>query len=304
VMEKGENVPLGLFIQLLINALSLGSVYVLMVLGLDIILRGTKILNFAHGQLYMLGAYMLFLFLQMLHVDFALSLLLSMLVLAVVGAICYVSIFHVVRQRFIVSTTFSYRLLLSAMASVGLMMILQQGTLLIFGTQERGIQSPFPQIIDILDVRISLLRLIVIVVSVVICLLLYLLMYKSKLGKVLRAVSYDPEAVTLQGINTFWIFVLCFALGSALAGVAGGIIAPLFSVTPSMGHDVIFLSLLVLLVGGIGSYKGTVLGGLLVGLLLSFGFQFLGGIAELFVFLLVIIILSIRPGGLLGEAAD
>lgn len=294
----------GLFIQLLVNALSLGSIYILMVLGLDIILRGTKILNFAHGQLYMLGAYMLLLLFQMLHIEFALSLILAVLILALVGAICYLSIFHVVRQRFVVTTTFSYRLLLSAMASVGLMMILQQGTLLVFGTQERGIQSPFPQVIDVLDVRISLLRLIVIVVSIVIGLLLYLLMYRTKLGKILRAVSYDPEAVTLQGINTFWIFVFCFALGSALAGVAGGVIAPLFSVTPSMGQDVLFLSLLVLLVGGIGSYKGTVLGGLLVGLLLSFGFQFLGGVAELFVFILVIIFLSFRPGGLLGEAAD
>ena len=165
----------------------------------------------------------------MLHIEFALSLILSVLTLALVGAICSVpSIFHTVRQRFLVTTTFSYRLLLSAMASVGLMMILQQGTLLVFGTEERGIQSPFPQIIDVLDVRVSLLRLIVIVVSIVICLLLYLLMYRTKLGKILRAVSYDPEAVTLQGIDTFWIFVFCFALGSALAGVAGGVIAPLF----------------------------------------------------------------------------
>ena len=294
----------GLLAQLFLNALSLGSVYVLMVLGLDIIIRGTKILNFAHGQFYMLGAYMLFLLFQIMHLDFALSLVLAGLILGLVGAICYMSIFHFVRQRFTVTTTFSYRLLLSAMASVGLMMILQQGTLLLFGTEERGVKTPFPQMIDILDVRISLMRVIVILAAIVICLLLYFLMYKTTLGKILRAISYDPEAVTLAGINTRWILVFCFALGSALAGFAGGIIAPLFSVTPDMGTDVIFLSLLVLLVGGIGSYKGTILGGLLVGLALSFGFQFLGGIAELFVFLLVIAILSFRPGGLLGEAAD
>jgi len=295
---------LGLFVQLLVNALTIGSIYILMVLGLDIILRGTKILNFAHGQLYMLGAYVLFLFFQTLHWNFALSLVLSGAVLALVGALSYLGVFAILSRRFTVSTTLSYRLLLSAMASVGLMMILQQGTLLAFGTQERGIQSPFPQVIDILDIRISVMRILIIFLSVLVCLLLYLLMYKTPFGRVLRAVSYDPEAVTLQGVNTFWIFVTCFALGSALAGLAGGIIAPLFSVTPAMGQNVIFLSFLVLLVGGIGSYRGTIAGGLLIGLLLSFGFQFLGGVAELFVFMLVILILVFRPGGILGEATE
>jgi len=295
---------LGLFIQLLVNALTIGSIYILMVLGLDIILRGTRILNFAHGQLYMLGAYVMLLFFQILHFNYLLSLLLAGAVLAIIGALSYLGIFAILSKRFTVSTSFSYRLLLSAIASVGLMMILQQGTLLAFGTQERGIQSPFPQILDVFDVRISLLRIIIIVLSVLVCVLLFLLMYKTSFGRLLRAVSYDPEAVTLQGVNAFWILVLCFALGSALAGLAGGIIAPLFSVTPAMGQNVIFLSFLVLLVGGIGSYRGTIAGGLLVGLLLSFGFQFLGGIAELFVFMLVIIILIIRPGGLLGEATE
>lgn len=293
-----------LFIQLLVNALTIGSVYILMVLGLDIILRGTKILNFAHGQLYMLGAYILFLFFQVLHLNFALSLVLCGAALALIGALIYLGVFATLSRRFTVSTTFSYRLLLSAMASVGLMMILQQGTLLCFGTQERGILSPFPQILDIFDVRISLQRIVIIFLSISICVLLYLLMYKTMLGKILRAVSYDAEAVTLQGINTFWIFVFCFALGCGLAGLAGGIIAPLYSVTPSMGENVIFLAFLVLLVGGIGSYRGTIAGGLLIGLLLSFGFQFFGGIAELFVFMLVIIVLVFRPGGILGEAVD
>ena len=294
----------GLIVQLLVNALTIGSIYILMVLGLDIILRGTQILNFAHGQFYMLGAYVLFLFFQTLHLNFALSLLLAGAALALVGALSYLGVFAILSQRFTVSTTFSYRLLLSAMASVGLMMILQQGTLLCFGTQELGILSPFPQVLDMFGVRLSLTRLVIILLSLLICVLLYLLMYKTSFGRILRAVSHDPEAVTLQGVNTFWIFVACFALGSGLAGLAGGIIAPLFSITPSMGQNIIFMSFLVLLVGGIGSYRGTIAGGLLVGLLLSFGFQFLGGLAELVVFIQVIIVLIFRPGGLLGEAAE
>ncbi|MCX6004811.1 MAG: hypothetical protein NT082_03980 [Chloroflexi bacterium] len=99
----------GLFIQLLVNALTIGSIYILMVLGLDIILRGTKILNFAHGQLYMLGAYVLLLFFQTLHLNFALALILSGATLALTGALSYLGVFAVLSRRFTVSTTFSYR---------------------------------------------------------------------------------------------------------------------------------------------------------------------------------------------------
>lgn len=295
---------LGLFGQLLINGLVTASIYVLIVIGLDIILRGTKILNFAHGQFYMLGAYIVFIACQVLHLNFALSLALSALVLLLLGALCYFSIFGIVQGRFTVGMPFSYRLLMSAMASVGLMMIIQRGTLLGFGTAERGMPSVFPQMIPFGDIRLPLEKLVIILVCPLICLGLYLLMYKTKLGRAVRAVSFDPEAASLLGVNGYWIFLMCFALGSALAGIAGGIIAPVFSVTPIMGTHIIFLAFLVLLVGGIGSYKGAILGGILVGLAFSFGFQFFGGISQVFVFILVIVILIFKPGGILGEVLD
>jgi len=294
-----------LFFQILINGLAIGSVYILIVLGLDIILRGTKILNFAHGQLYMLGAYTVFIFCHVLKLNYILSFIIAGLVLAIIGALCYLSVFSFIQRRFTVSTSFSNRLLLSAMASVGLMMILQQGTLLGFGTSEKGMSSSFLQvIITIGENKISAARLIILLLSLVIGVGLYFLMFKTKLGKVIRAVSYDAEPVSLQGVNTFVIFLSCFSLGSALAGIAGGIIAPVFAITPTMGTQVIFIALLVLIVGGIGSYKGTILGGLLVGIALSFGYQFIGGIAELGLFIFAIILLIFRPGGILGEAED
>jgi len=288
----------------LVNGLAIGMLYVLIVLGMDMILRGTRILNFAHGQVYMLGAYAFYFSYQVFHLNFALALILSGLAMLALGVLSYLGVFAFVQKRFTAGTPLSYRLLMSAMASVGLMMILQQGTLLVFGTKERGIPSIFPQILTFGDVRLPLERLFIVLISLLLCLLLYLLFFKTKLGKAMRAVSFDAEVCSLLGINTFWVYLLSFGIGCALAGFAGAIVAPVFSVSPDMGHGIITAALLVMMVGGVGSYKGALVGGLVIGLLSSFGFQFLGQLSQVLLFVFVIVFLIFRPGGLLGEAHD
>jgi branched-chain amino acid transport system permease protein len=295
---------LELLAQLIVNGLGLGMLYVLIVLGIDVILRGTKILNFAHGQIYMLGAYSFFIFYTAFRFYFGFALVLSALAMGLLGALSYLAIFDTVQRRFIVGATFSYRLLISAMASVGLMMILEQGTLLVFGTAERGIPPIFPQLINVGGIILPLARLVIILLSLSICGGLYGLMFKTKLGKAMRAVAFDAEMSSLLGINTFRIYLVSFVVGCALAGIAGAIVAPVFSVTPDMGHAVVFTAFLVMIVGGIGSYKGAVLGGIMIGLVLSFGYQFLGGLAQVFLFIFVIVILIFRPGGILGEVHE
>lgn len=296
-----------LFAQLLVNGLAVGSIYVLIALGLDIILRGNGILNFAHGQIYMLGAYVFFFtFIThgMLRLNYGVALILAALAMAILGALTYVCIFGIVQRWFTPTTPLSYQLLMSAMASVGLMMILQQGTLLVFGTSERGGPSAFPEMIRFGDVTLPMERLLVILLSLAMCLGLYLLFYRTKLGKAMRAVAFDAEVSSLQGINAFRIYLLSFALGCALAGAAGAMVGSLFSITPTMGGDIIFIAFLVILVGGIGSYKGAVLGGVLMGLVLSFGYQFLGYLANVLLFVFVMVVLIFKPGGILGEELD
>jgi len=294
----------GLFCQLLVNGLAIGMLYVLIVLGMDMILRGTRILNFAHGQVYMLGAYAFYFTYLVFHLHFVLALILSGLAMLALGALSYLGVFGFVQRRFTPGTPFSYRLLMSAMASVGLMMILQQGTLLGFGTKERGIPSIFPQMLTLGSVRLPLERLFIVLISLLLCFLLYLLFFKTRLGKAMRAVSFDAEVCSLLGVNTFWVYLLSFGIGCALAGLAGAIVAPVFSVSPDMGHGIITAALLVMMVGGIGSYKGALAGGLVIGLLSSFGFQFLGQLSQVLLFVFVIVFLIFRPGGILGEAHD
>lgn len=293
-----------LLIQVIINGLFLGMLYLLIVLGMDIILRATKILNFAHGQIYMLGAFVFYFAYAVFHLNFVISLIASGLVLGLLGFVIYLGIFNTMQNRMAWGTPFSYRLLMSAMASVGLMMILQQSALLGFGSRERGIQSIFPHILQVGEIRFPVDRLIIILLSLLICFSLYLLMFRTKVGKAMRAVSFDAEVASLQGISSVKVFCISFSVGCALAGFAGAIVAPVFSITAEMGHSVIFMAFLVMVVGGIGSYKGAVIGALTVGLILSFGFQFFGGVAQVLLFILAMIVLIFRPGGIVGKTYD
>lgn len=299
-----ERVTTGLFVQLLVNGLSLGSIYILMVLGLQVIVTTTGIVNFAHGQFYTLGAYTFWATYFVLGLNVVPAMLLTILAMLLLGAITQRSIFHFVQKRFRPDTPLSSKFLMSAMASVGLMMILSRSILVFIGTETRGVPPIFPQMITVGDVRLSAERLSVIFLSALAAIGLYLFFHKTKLGKSMRAVSSDPLASSLMGINSGRTYLVSFALGCALAGIAGALLAPIFSISPLMGGDIIFVAMLVMVLGGVKSYKGGVLGGIAVGLAISFGYQFLGVISQTLVFVAIMIFLIFRPGGFSGEVLE
>jgi branched-chain amino acid transport system permease protein len=293
-----------LFIQLVFNGLVVGMLYVLIVLGLDIIMRINSINNFAHGQFYVIGAYSFYTLYSVLHINAVLALILSVVVVSLFGGISYLVIFRSLQHKFVPGMPLSNKMLMSAMASVGLMMILQQGILLGFGTRDRGVHSFFPQVLRTGIISFPLDKIVLLILSLLMCLALYLFMFHTKLGKIMRAVSEDADVSSLLGINSPMIYLLGFVLGCALVGFAGAIIAPIYAIIPDMGTNIIFIAMLVFVLGGIGSYKGAVAGGFAVGLLLSFGYQFFGGVSQVILFLCVLIFLIFRPGGILGEVHD
>ena len=295
---------ISLFCQLVVNGLAIGMLYVMIVVGMEMILRGNRMVNFAHGQVYMLGAYAFYFGHVVFHIPFFAAVLFAGFSLLALGVVAYVMVFSPMQKRITVGAPFSYRLLMSAMTSLGLMMMLQQGALLVFGTGEKGVTSVYPQMLSYGEIAISLERVVIILFSLSVCFLLYLLFFKTRIGKAMRAVSFDAEVSSLLGVNTFWTNVFSFAGGCALAGMAGAMIAPVAGVAPEMGNGVITMALLIMVVGGLGSYKGAVTGGILVGLVLSFGFHFLGGLSELVFFVSVIVFVIFRPGGVFGEAFD
>lgn len=290
-----------LFAQLLVNALAIGSVYIVIAVGFEMIVRTTRILNFAHGSFYTLGAYMFWVTYFVLEFHILISLFLTVLTLVIVAGISYMAIFNTIRRRFTPTMPLAWKLLLSAMSSVGLMMIFDAGVRIAFGGESRGIPSIFPQMLHIGDVTLPLEKLVTIIFSIILLLSLFALVYLTKLGKAMRAVSIDAEASSLYGVNTTRVYLTSFICGVALAGLAGAIIAPIYAIDIDMGSHVLFIAMLTVVAGGIGSYKGMLLGGLIVGGVLSFGYFYVGGLAETFLFIFVLGLLIFRPLGAFGK---
>ena len=283
-----------LFLQLLVNGLATGMIYVLIASGLILVLGVARIFNFAHGEFYMLGAFATFALYQVFQLNYFLSIGLAVIAVGLLAAIGYRFIFHYLKGN----------LLLCAAASMGLSMMLERGALVGFGTQERGMPSVFKGNLTVGQATLPLEKLAVIVLCVSVMFGLYHLLMNAKLGKAMRAVKQDTEVAALQGISTTWIYALTMVIGCALAGLAGGIIAPLFSITPGMGHAMLLKCFMVLIVGGMESLLGGVVGGLLIGLTLSFGYYFFGGLSEILLFAVIGLILAFKPGGLFGEAVE
>jgi branched-subunit amino acid ABC-type transport system permease component len=295
---------LELFIQCFIHGLTVAGIFILIIMGLDLILRVTRILNFAHGQFYAMGAYTFWFSYVALNLNIGLAIVLTMLVLIILGSISYIAIFGNIQRRFTSDTPFTYRLLASAMASIGLMIFLDQATVLTFGPEVRGVPSLLPQILVIGNITIPAERLLVILISLLIVIGLFWFLFKTRLGKAMRAVSLDADVSSLLGINSYRVSLLSFIIGCAISGISGAMIAPIFAVHQAMGHQIFFLPVLIIMVGGIGSYKGAILGGLLVGLLYSFGYQFFGGLSRVFLFAAILVFIALRPGGLAGLTHD
>ncbi len=283
--------------QLIIEGLGIGLVYVLLAAGLVLILNIPRVFFIAYGQFYMLGAYILWGGTVLFKLPFFISLILSILATGILGAISYRLIFYYIQN---VRDNF----LPIIVAAMGLMMIMQQGALLVFGTSSHGMQSEFPGLIEFGDIIVSVEKLVLIILALLVTGILYVLLQKTKIGRAMRAVSFRADISSLQGINPTLVYMVTMGVGCALSGFAGGIMAPVYAVSPDMG-GIILTVLLVIMLGGMGSMLGAVLGGLILGLTLSFGHYFIGAdLAQIALFLVIGIILFFKPGGLLGNPGE
>lgn len=285
---------LQLFLQLLVNGISIGLLYALVALGLVLVLGVAKVFNFAHGEFYMLGAYALYAFHVTIRLNFAVSVVLSALAVALLGALCSRAIFQLIRGS----------LLKAAATTIGLGIIIRQAVLQGFGTAERGVSPILPGVITLRGVTVSIERLAVIGFGIFLVGVLAWFLTRTKIGIAMRATNLDEDAAKLQGINADRMYLVAIAVGSGLAGAAGAIVAPVLALSPEMGHAMLFLVLMVIVLGGMQSPLGAVLGGLILGLALSFGFHFLGGMSELATFFLIGIVVMFKPHGLFGRPIE
>ena len=272
------------------NGLMLAGLYSLIAAGVTLIFGVLHIVNFAQGAFLMLGAYMLYYVITLFGFDFYTAFVLAVLI---VGGLA------ILTERYLYHRFWLHGAVLSCLVvSVGLTQIMQNGALLVFGLYEKNVDSVFSGTINIFGLRYSLERFMLIVFAYLIIAGLMVFLNTSKRGQAMRAVAQDYDAARLLGINTRRIAMLGMFIGVGLAAVAGAIIAPVYSVSAYMGEFLMIKAFLVIVIGGLGSVPGALIGAFLIGMFESFGTTYFGHITDVYLFVFVIVVMLARPTGL------
>jgi len=283
--------------QTLILGVLVGALYALVALGLSLVFGVTKFLNVAHGELLMFGGYASFWVFSLLGLDPFLTIPTTLIGLTLIGAILYQLVF--VRM---VKLPEEAKIKNTLLVGFGLSVILQNLALRFWSADDRGITASYSSMaFTVLGVRLPLVRLASLLTALVFLLALHLFLRKTYTGKAIRATVQDWEAATLMGIDIHRVYFLAFVLGAALAGVAGTLVAVNYSIEPSMGLNWTLKALIVMVLGGLGSITGTLVGGLLLGLTESITSLLLSSnYREVVGLVLFVLILIFRPQGLFG----
>lgn len=294
------------FFQHLMNGLTLGGIYALIALGYTMVYGILKFINFAHGDILMVGAYIGLFAFDLLRGDsplgvwtivaFFLAMLISMTGCAILGMAIERIAYKPLRKA---------TRLAPLLSAIGVSFILSNSAAWMLGTQSRKFNYPFDNSsINLGGVIITPHQILILVVSLAMMLALKLFVDRTRMGKAMRATSLDQDTAMLMGINVNKVISLTFAIGSALAAVGGILIALDFKVYPTMGTMTGLKAFVAAVVGGIGNISGAMFGGILLGLLETFGVAVLGipsGLKDTIAFGVLIIILLVKPEGLFGK---
>jgi branched-chain amino acid transport system permease protein len=278
--------------QTVVNGLMVGMIYVLMAIGFTMVFGIMRIVNFAHGEFYMIGAFLFAILYGSNGMPFAISVLLAIGATALLGLLMERVVFRRFRDNE----------LNGMIASVGVALILQNSALLLWGPTARTVPPVVSGVLSIGGIVFPWSRLVVIVGAIVAVVSLNLLIGHTRLGRAMRAVAQDAETAQIQGIRVDVIFPAAFVLGISLASFAGVLMAPVLSVSPFIGLAPTLKAFVIVVIGGLGSVPGAVVGGLLIGLIESFAGTFVSAsLSEILQFLVVIGVVLLRPQGLLGR---
>jgi branched-chain amino acid transport system permease protein len=284
--------------QQAINGIVLGSLYVLVALGLTLIYGVLVQINFAHADFVTIGAFAAYFFMKLAGGSYLASIVVALVVGGALGWLINAAIFAPLRHK--------GSELLPLIATIGVSVMMQNAMLAWLGPVPYAFETPFSQqVFRVGGMFFTMQSLIIIAVSTGTIALLYAFMKFTFLGKALRAVAQDRETAGLMGINQGHLIMLTFVLASALAGMGGAMLGPVLVLTPFAGASVIVKSFAIVIIGGFGNVEGTILAGLLVGLIESYTTQFLDpGLIDIVVFGLLLLMLAIRPTGLISERRE
>jgi branched-chain amino acid transport system permease protein len=262
-------------------------------LGLTLIFGILEIPNFAHGALYMVGAFIAFFCISSLGVSYWIALVVSLAALFVAGMVV---------ERFIYRPFYKQPHISSFIVAVGLILILENGALVLWGADFRRISPPNSAILNVLGITVTFQRLIVIIFAALLIIATHLFIKKTRLGAAIEATSQNREGAQLMGINTSFVGQATFGLGTALAAVAAVLVAPILLISPTMGESVIAMAFVIIILGGMGSFIGAVVGGYIIGLLETLVSTYVTSYyTEALIFGVLVVVLAVKPTGLFGK---
>ena len=283
-----------LLIQTVVNGIIQSGFYALAAIGLVLVFGVMRVVNFAHGELVMIGAYTVWYVHAQNHVPYLLTVVLAIVLVAGIGLLM---------ERFLFRPMINDPLG-GLICSIGVLFILQVIASFLGGEgPSKQVPPPFEGTMIIQDsIRIPYQRLFSITVSIAALVVLWYFLTRTRLGWALRAVSQDREAAALQGISSVRISMIAIGVGAAMAGLAGALIAPLTNINPHMGHNVIITAFIVTIVGGIGSLPGAVIASVVYALFHTFVTTYISGtIATISGLLIMVLVLIVRPTGIMGQ---
>ena len=294
-MEGGQAITLAALSSTVLVGLSRAMILFIVTSGLSFVLGVLRVPNVAHGSLYMIGAFAAYSISTLFgggSAGFWLALIFAPLVVALVSLIAERSLFRHLYQR---------EHLMLLLFTFALMLILGDLTKMVWGADYRSIMPP-----PILQGSVSIFgspfpkyNLFLLIIGPLVAIGLWLFSTKTKMGKIARAAAVDMEMVGAIGINVSWVFAFAFVLGCLLGGLGGALVSPTISVTIGMDHDIIIEAFLIVTIGGLGNMWGALVGSLIFGITQSFGVLFWPQFAIVFPYLAVVIVLTLKPTGLL-----
>lgn len=279
--------------QIIVNGLLAGLVYVIMALGFTLVFGIMRVVNFAHGEFYMVGAMSVMLFYSYMGWPFFLAVIVGGIATALLGVIV---------ERFLIRPLVSEEMP-GMIMTLAIAIILQSGALLLVGPSEQGIARPFSGTWTFFGARVPWDRTVVAICALLILLAFYSFLKFTRVGLAMQAVAQDRETASLMGIESTRIYSVAFGTSCLLAGLAGALMAPIYPIGPYMGEVVIIRAFVIVILGGLGSVPGAVLGGLLLGITESTVATLIDPTVALIAsFGMVLVIILFRPTGLMGRA--
>ncbi|OSQ43011.1 branched-chain amino acid ABC transporter permease [Thalassospira alkalitolerans] len=287
-------IPIQAFLGQLLIGLINGSFYAMLSLGLAIIFGLLRVINFAHGAQYMMGAFVGFLLLSWIGINYWLALLVAPVIVGITG---------IVIERFALRRLYNLDHLYGLLFTFGLALVIEGGFRYVYGSSGQPYATP-----DILSGGVNLgfmylpiYRGWVVVASLIVCIGTWLLIEKTKLGAYLRAATENPTLVQSFGINVPFLLTLTYGLGTALAALAGIMAAPIYQVSPLMGSNLVIVVFAIVVVGGMGSIMGAIVTGYMLGILEGLTKVFYPEASNIVIFVIMAIVLLVRPAGLFGR---